>query len=96
MNNNIDMCPNHLVAYLGKSSKEFTKADIIRYIEENQIRMVNFMYPAGDGRLKLYSPAASVLTAQVFSLSSRLEAATSMCCHVSARLSLTRLQKYLP
>ena len=52
MNNNIDMCPNHLVAYLGKSSKEFTKADIIRYIEENQIRMVNFMYPAGDGRLK--------------------------------------------
>ena len=31
---------------------EFTKADIISYIKENDIRMVNFMYPAADGRLK--------------------------------------------
>ena len=46
------MNPNKLVAYLGKPCKDFTKADIIRYIKENEIRMVNFMYPAGDGRLK--------------------------------------------
>ena len=46
------MNPNKVVAYLGKMSSEFTKADIIRYIKENGVRMVNFMYPAGDGRLK--------------------------------------------
>jgi glutamine synthetase len=48
----LSLNPNKLVAYLGKQSKEFTKADIVRYIKENGIRMVNFMYPAGDGRLK--------------------------------------------
>ncbi len=52
MNQNLDLCPNSLVAYLRKPSEEFTKADIIRYIKENEIRMVNFMYPAADGRLK--------------------------------------------
>ena len=46
------MNPNTVVAYLGKPCKEFTKADIVRFIEENGIRMVNFMYPAADGRLK--------------------------------------------
>ena len=43
---------NQVVAYLQKEPREFTKADIIRYIEENDIRMVNFMYPGGDGKLK--------------------------------------------
>ncbi len=52
MSQNLDLCPNSLVAYLGKPSEEFTKADIVRYIKENEIRMVNFMYPAADGRLK--------------------------------------------
>ncbi len=52
MNKELEMNPNRVVAYLGKSSSEFTKADIVRYIAENGIRMVNFMYPAGDGRLK--------------------------------------------
>ena len=37
---------------MGKPAKEFTKADICHFIRENGIRMVNFMYPAGDGRLK--------------------------------------------
>ena len=46
------MNPNKLVAYLGKPAEEFTKADIVTFIKENGIRMVNFMYPAGDGRLK--------------------------------------------
>ena len=46
------MSPNRVVAFLGKPCSEFTKADIVRYIKENGIRMVNFMYPAGDGRLK--------------------------------------------
>ena len=52
MNQALEMNPNRVVAYLGKPCNEFTKADIIRYIKENNIRMVNFMYPAGDGRLK--------------------------------------------
>ena len=52
MNKELEMNPNKLVAYLGKPAKEFTKADIVRYIKENGVRMVNFMYPAGDGRLK--------------------------------------------
>ena len=52
MNRELALNPNKVVAFLGKPAKEFTKADIISYITENQIRMVNFMYPAGDGRLK--------------------------------------------
>ena len=52
MNKALELCPNKLVAALGKPSKEFTKADIVRFIKEQGIRMVNFMYPAGDGRLK--------------------------------------------
>lgn len=52
MNKELEMNPNHLVAFIGKPCAEFTKTDIIRYIQENGIRMVNFMYPAGDGRLK--------------------------------------------
>ncbi len=52
MNHELSMNPNQLVAFLGKPCDEFTKSDIMRYIQENGIRMVNFMYPAGDGRLK--------------------------------------------
>ena len=52
MNKHLEMNPNKLVSFLGKESKDFTKADIVRYIRENGIKMVNFMYPAGDGRLK--------------------------------------------
>lgn len=52
MDMNLDMNPNQLVAFLQKPASEFTKADIVKFIRENQIRMVNFMYPAGDGRLK--------------------------------------------
>lgn len=52
MDNTLRLNPNRLVAALEKPGREFTKADIISYITENGIRMVNFMYPAGDGRLK--------------------------------------------
>lgn len=46
------MNANRLVAFLQKPASEFTKADIISFIRQNDIKMVNFMYPAGDGRLK--------------------------------------------
>ena len=52
MSKELELNANKVVAYLGKAASEFTKADIVRYITENEIRMVNFMYPAGDGRLK--------------------------------------------
>lgn len=46
------LIPNPVVRYLDKMPAEFHKEDIIRYITENDIRMVNFMYPADDNRLK--------------------------------------------
>ena len=52
MKDELDMNANLLVEFLQKPSSEFTKADIVSYIKEKDIRMVNFMYPAGDGRLK--------------------------------------------
>jgi glutamine synthetase len=41
-----------LVQYFNKPSNQFTKADMLRYIKEKQIQMINFRYVAGDGRLK--------------------------------------------
>ncbi len=52
MEKTILMNANRLVAFLQKPACEFTKADIIHYISAQGIEMVNFMYPAGDGRLK--------------------------------------------
>lgn len=49
---NYSVHPNPLVRYLKKEPREFTKADIVRYIVENNIEMVNFRYAAADGRLK--------------------------------------------
>jgi len=52
MNDSIALNPNKIVKALGKPAGEFTKQDLIRYIEQNDIRMLNFRYVAGDGRLK--------------------------------------------
>lgn len=43
---------NPLVKSIGRHPSTFTKDDIVRYIVDNDITMVNFMYPAADGRLK--------------------------------------------
>ena len=51
-NEHLIMNANPIVVALEKPSAEFTKADIINYIVKNDIRMVNFMYPGGDGKLK--------------------------------------------
>ena len=51
-NDRLALNANRVVAYLQKLPQEFTKQDIIRFIEENSIKMVNFMYPGGDGKLK--------------------------------------------
>lgn len=52
MNTRISLCPNKVVQYLKKEPAEFRRADIMRFIRENGIQMVNFMYPADDRRLK--------------------------------------------
>ncbi|MFH2143455.1 MAG: glutamine synthetase family protein [Bacteroidota bacterium] len=44
--------PNLLVQYLKKASSEFTMSDIIKYVEDNNIEMLNLRYVAEDGRLK--------------------------------------------
>ncbi len=52
MNPKIQLNPNELVQFLQKEPQQFRKDDIIRFISENEIKMVNFMYPADDNRLK--------------------------------------------
>ena len=52
MKEDFSMSANLLEAALQKPASEFTKADIVSYIKDNDIHMVNFMYPAADGRLK--------------------------------------------
>ena len=44
--------PNRIVRYLGKPSEEFTKRDLIRFIDGNNIETINFRHVGGDGRLK--------------------------------------------
>ncbi len=51
-NNELLMNANEVVAFLQKPSSEWTKDDIVRFIRENEIKMVNLMYPGGDGKLK--------------------------------------------
>jgi len=51
----IAMNPNKIVRYLRKPSEEFTKKDLIKFIENNKIEMVNLRYIGGDDRLKTLS-----------------------------------------
>ncbi len=46
------MNPHPIVKYLRKPANEFTRYDIIRFIEENGIEQVNFHYVGEDGKLK--------------------------------------------
>lgn len=60
-NLNYQRYANKLEALLQKSAKNFTKDDIIKLVNNLGIRMINFMYPGGDNRLKtlnfvLHSP----------------------------------------
>ena len=52
MDNSLEFSSNLIAEKLNKNPSEFTKADIIAFIKAENIRHVNFMYPAGDGRLK--------------------------------------------
>ncbi len=43
---------NKVVQFLEKPAEEFTKQDLIKFIEDREIERVNFRYAGGDGRLK--------------------------------------------
>lgn len=105
-NNLFKRSANRLEAHLGKDSHEFTKEDIKQAISDLNIRMVNFMYPAGDGRLKtlnfmLHTPdyLETILTSgervdgsSLFSLLLQ-QVVISTSCHVSLqRLSILSLR----
>ncbi|MCJ7446912.1 MAG: hypothetical protein MUO72_04410 [Bacteroidales bacterium] len=51
-NNDIIMNPNELVQFLKKPPHDFTRDDIVRFIEAKGITMLNFRYVAEDGKLK--------------------------------------------
>jgi glutamine synthetase len=46
------MNPNRIAQHLGKLPEDFTKSDLIKFIEDNRIEMVNFRYVGADSRLK--------------------------------------------
>jgi glutamine synthetase len=46
------MVKHKISKYLGKPASQFTKNDIIKYMMENSIEMLNFRYVGGDGKLK--------------------------------------------
>lgn len=48
----LSLNPNRIASYLGKLPEEFTKKDLIKFIEDNRIEMLNFRYVAADNRLK--------------------------------------------
>jgi glutamine synthetase len=48
----VDLNPNPLIRYLDKPSEDFTRQDLIRFIEAHKVEMVNFRYAGEDGRLK--------------------------------------------
>lgn len=52
MDKKIALNPNEMVAFLKKAPQEFTREDMLSFIEERGIRMIDFMYPAEDGRVK--------------------------------------------
>jgi glutamine synthetase len=52
-NNEILLNPNQLVQFLKKPASEFTRDDIMKFIEAKGISMLNFRYIAEDGKLKV-------------------------------------------
>jgi glutamine synthetase len=52
MEQQFNFSPNPLVKFLKKHPEQFTREDIISYMTENDIRLLNFRYPGEDGRLK--------------------------------------------
>ena len=52
MDKTLSMNPNKVIQFLNKQPAEITKADLIDYVKQKDIKMIKFMYPAEDNRLK--------------------------------------------
>ena len=52
MDKRIILCPNEVVAHIQKLPEQITREDLLNFISEKGIRMIDFMYPAEDGRVK--------------------------------------------
>jgi glutamine synthetase len=52
MNAKFESNMNQIVHFLEKEPQDFTKEDLIRFIEQREIQMLNFRCLGGDGRLK--------------------------------------------
>jgi len=52
MGESVSMNPNRLEQYLQKPAEEFTRKDLIKFIKENNIEVINFRYAGEDGNLK--------------------------------------------
>ncbi len=48
MDNKIAMNPNPVIQYLNKPAEQLTKEDLIRFIEDYDIQMINFRYMGWD------------------------------------------------
>jgi len=48
----ISLNPNPLVSHLGKLPKDFTREDLIKFVKDREVRMINLCHVAEDGRLK--------------------------------------------
>ena len=100
----VSLSPNPLVQALRKPPKEFTKADIIGYIEDHRIPMLNLRYVGADGRLKTLNFAiqSKAHLDRVLTLGERVDGsslftfvcATSSELYVVPRLSTAFLSPY--
>ncbi|MFO8009241.1 MAG: glutamine synthetase family protein [Dehalococcoidia bacterium] len=48
----IELNPNRLVRFLDKLPRDFTKEDLIKFVGHYDIRIINYRFVGGDGRLK--------------------------------------------
>jgi glutamine synthetase len=51
----ISLNPNPLVSHLRKLPKDFTKEDLIKFVKDREVKMVNLCHVAENGRLKTLS-----------------------------------------
>ncbi len=47
-NPRIDLSPNQIVRFLDKEPSDVTRQDLVRFIRDTGVQMVDFRYPAGD------------------------------------------------
>jgi glutamine synthetase len=52
MDDRVALNPSKLVQFLDKPAEDFTKKDLIKFVEAKGVEMLNFRYVGGDGRLK--------------------------------------------